>query len=86
LLSDAAQAVEAWSLKNSSWQLAISIQPLQPSADSWVTLGRIGWNWVNIGGRGRGDWKNGQFGEWIIEKQELKQSLTSETTAKSLTF
>ena len=81
-----AQAVEAWSLKNSSWQLAISIQPLQPSADSWVTLGRIGWNWVNIGGRGRGDWKNGQFGEWIIEKQELEQSLTSETTAESLTF
>jgi hypothetical protein len=73
-------------LKNSSWQLAISIQPLQPSADSWVTLGRIGWNWVNIGGRGRGDWQNGQFGEWINEKQELEQRLTSETTAKSLTF
>jgi hypothetical protein len=67
-------------------QLATGIQPLQPSADSWVTLGRIGWNWVNIGGRGRGDWKNGQFGERIIEKQELEQSLTSETTAKSLTF
>jgi hypothetical protein len=30
--------------------------------------------------------ENVQFGEWIIEKQELEQSLTSETTAKSLTL
>jgi hypothetical protein len=30
--------------------------------------------------------ENEQFGEWIIEKQELEQSLTSETTAKVLHF
>jgi hypothetical protein len=37
-------------------------------------------------GAGVGVTENEQFGEWIIEKQELEQSLTSETTAKSPTF
>jgi hypothetical protein len=35
---------------------------LRPSADvlqPWVTLGRLGWNWVDIGGGGRG-WRAGR--------------------------
>ena len=49
-------------------------------------MGDIGWNWVNIGSRGRGGEKNESFGDWIIEKEGLEECLMSEKLHKIVLF